>query len=250
MVISKEKQKALYFPLTFQKQLFEKRKGELEDAHKKGLYKTKEDADYIISRFWDVISENGTKYYLFRQSAIDIANRLKFDHKKFDASFLSVIPNGKKVTFLMGDVFFRWHKNENDIVVMGCAYDKIDPKRKEVDVKWYFFTINLVEDAYSYPPNPEPPFTENTWIDFMKLILFTELSELEDDSMFCNEILDEIKQVLITLGCSCGPDSHKATPPMFYREWLLCVVGKRERRIKELETELKMLQDFIHGGQF
>ncbi len=79
----------------------------------------------------------------------------------------------------MGDVFFRWHKNENDIVVMGCAYDNIDPKKKEVDVRWYFFTINLEEDAYSYPPNPEPPFTENTWIDFMKLILFTELSELE-----------------------------------------------------------------------
>lgn len=178
MIISKDKQKGLHFPLNFQKQLFEQRSKEAQQAFESCFYDSQEDVDYICSRFHDVIYEADTKFYLFRQSAIDIASRLKFESEKFDASFLSIIPNGKKVTFLLGDIFYRWHKMENDIMVMGAYYDKIE-KNKKTDLRWYFFSINLKEDTYTFPPNPVEPFNQNSWVYFMKLILFTELSELE-----------------------------------------------------------------------
>jgi len=196
MKISPDKQMGLNFPVWYQKQIILERTNEM--MAKEGSYELKKKAIEEIS---EVISDTNNKFYLFTDAAYQIAQRLKFDEDKFDANFLSVIPNGKKVTYLMGDTFYRWYKSEKKIMVFGCNQKKLTDDLKdfyetrgiapdieefknrkatpEFDVRWYFFSIHLEEDAYSLPPNPLAPFTNDTWIEFIKMIIFTELSELE-----------------------------------------------------------------------
>ena len=53
-------------------------------------------------------------------------------------------------------------------------------------------------------------------------------------------ILDEIAGTLKELGCSHGPDAHLSTPPMFYREWMLCVMGSAIRSAtRDLEAQVR-----------
>jgi hypothetical protein len=196
MKISPDKQSGLNFPVWYQKQIILERTNEM--MAKEGSDETKKIA---IAEISEVISDINNKFYLFTDAAYQIAQRLKFDEDKFDANFLSVIPNRKKVTYLMGDTFYRWYKSEKKIMVFGCNQKKLTDDLKdfyetrgiapdieefknrkatpEFDVRWYFFSIHLEEDAYSLPPNPIAPFTKDTWIEFIKMIIFTELSELE-----------------------------------------------------------------------
>ena len=55
-----------------------------------------------------------------------------------------------------------------------------------------------------------------------------------------DDILDEIAGTLKELGCSHGPDAHLSTPPMFYREWMLCVMGSAIRSAtRDLEAQVR-----------
>lgn len=52
--------------------------------------------------------------------------------------------------------------------------------------------------------------------------------------------LEMIREALRQIGCKCGPDAHKSTPPMMYPEWIACVVSsavdaERERCAKIAE---------------
>jgi hypothetical protein len=198
MKISKDKQAGLNFPEWFQKQIVYERAKEIAvrkdvpDVAKKKA----------IEEIAEIVSENNNKFYIFTDAAHQISKSLKLDMDKFDANFLSVIKNGKKVTYLMGDIFYRWIKTEEKIMVFGCHQRKLTPEEKaehertntppeylsefgkgkpapEFDARWYFFSIHLAEDSYSLPPFTVAPFTKDTWIEFIKMIIFTELSELE-----------------------------------------------------------------------
>lgn len=48
-----------------------------------------------------------------------------------------------------------------------------------------------------------------------------------------DSILAEIGETLRALGCGCGPEAHRTTPPMMYPEWIKCVVAHRERTVVE-----------------
>lgn len=186
MKINKDKEMGLNFPAWFQKQIILERSNEII-ANKETSDVRKKKA---IQEIMDVVSDNGNKFYLFTDAAFKISQSLKFDSEKFDASFLSVIPNGKKVTYLMGDYFYRWVKSEDRLMVFGCYQKKLTPemiefyknemnKDIEYDVRWYFFAVNLNENEYSLPPKVAHPFTDDTWVTFIKMLIFTELSELE-----------------------------------------------------------------------
>jgi hypothetical protein len=44
------------------------------------------------------------------------------------------------------------------------------------------------------------------------------------------EVMSMIADTLEQLGCSCGKDSKKSTPPSFYPEWIECVVRKHKEK--------------------
>lgn len=52
---------------------------------------------------------------------------------------------------------------------------------------------------------------------------------LEFDQASSWEIFNELRHTLAAVGCRHGHD-HAATPPMFFREWLLCALGKAKER--------------------
>lgn len=63
--------------------------------------------------------------------------------------------------------------------------------------------------------------------------------EAEQEQM-AGEILIEVGLTLKALGCRHG-QGHSDTPPMMFREWLLCAVGKREDEITALRAKLAAL---------
>ncbi len=69
----------------------------------------------------------------------------------------------------------------------------------------------------------------------------THLRDLEAQAITADmggAILDEIAGTLKELGCSHGP--HLSTPPMFYREWMLCVIGSAIRSAtRDLEAQVR-----------
>ena len=65
-----------------------------------------------------------------------------------------------------------------------------------------------------------------------------EFDLLRQNAEMDEEILAEIAGTLKELGCDCGPDAHLSTPPMFYREWMLCVMGSAIRSAtRDLEAQ-------------
>lgn len=198
MKIHKDKQAGLNFPEWFQKQITYERAKEIASRRDVADVAKKK----AIEEIAEIVSEQRNKFYIFTDAAYKISQSLKLDMDKFDANFLSVIPNGKKITYLMGDIFYRWIKTEEKIMVFGYHQRQLTPEEKEhytktttppnylaefnqknpvpqFDAKWYFFSIHLAEDSYSLPPQVVAPFTKDTWIEFIKMIIFTELSELE-----------------------------------------------------------------------
>ena len=59
------------------------------------------------------------------------------------------------------------------------------------------------------------------------------------------EIMAEIAGTLASLGCPCGPDAHKSTPPMFFPEWIKCVMSGRESRLSLALAALREARTYI-----
>jgi len=56
-----------------------------------------------------------------------------------------------------------------------------------------------------------------------------------DNWQNCSEM---VRDTLIGLGCKCGAESHEATPPMMYPEWIHCVVRSRVEEYKAILDKL------------
>lgn len=78
------------------------------------------------------------------------------------------------------------------------------------------------------------PYIAAGWVSS----LAARVKELEDSVGWKSWVLDEIAAVLSALDKK-HPGDPEATPPMMYREWVLCVVGQREKRIAQLEAAVR-----------
>jgi len=65
-----------------------------------------------------------------------------------------------------------------------------------------------------------------------------ELTEAKFDSEMWQGCSEMVRETLIGLGCKCGAESHKATPPMLYPEWIHCVVKSRVDEYKSILDKL------------
>ena len=178
MIISPNKERGLDFPVSLQEKIVAERTQATNNIVHEDA--TAENKLLAIEQIKEVVKDSDSKFYIFSKPAKELADRIHFDFDKFQASFLSFIPNGKKVTFLLGSTFYRWVKLENKILVF--AYYEFPNISKLVEqrnlVNYALFSIHLKENQYSFP-NEIYPFTENTWVEIIRMIIFTELQELE-----------------------------------------------------------------------
>lgn len=73
--------------------------------------------------------------------------------------------------------------------------------------------------------------------EVIEAVMTEALAEYHDMHFGAAEIVIEIGKTLEHLGCRHG-EGHANTPPMMFREWLLCCVGKRKDEIKRLRAVL------------
>jgi len=80
----------------------------------------------------------------------------------------------------------------------------------------------------------EPTYYTYSKDELMRYIrqLEAEVRRLEGSEMelgMADGCLNEIREVLQSIGCVHGPGSHAGTPPMMYGEWIVCVVYSAAR---------------------
>ena len=181
----------------------------------------------------EMFSNENNKNYLFRETAIKLAQSIKLDKGKLeDFSFLNSLPV-KKATYLMGkDKFFRWHRwdEKSDIICLIVKLEDVDPehiqdvkdmqelfklpdyKIREIiterrqngkitpleadillnsiknqdfrnlaskGIKYYVFGIDPHSGRLLFPNDDKNEDFEKEMMNFVKLLLFTELSEIE-----------------------------------------------------------------------
>jgi hypothetical protein len=179
----------------------------------------------------DLFNNENNKNYIFRQTALDIASKIKLDKGKFeDLSFITDKLPAKKCTYLMGrDKFYRWFRwgEGTDIMVICVKFSEIENKEEADQVKGFFkgMTQNkiskLIEDFKSsgkmsqyeyevvmsaltekdfsqhigngifyymwgikngrlhFPPDERNQDFYDEMMLFTKLLIFTELSDIE-----------------------------------------------------------------------
>lgn len=169
--------------------------------------------------------------YLFKQTALEVASRIKLDKGKFeDLSFLSNNLKAKKCTYLMGkDKFFRWHRAfpDGDIIVICVKFAEVDEEYKELVEGWrnelkdlsnkeiltliessknklseydylamknaalnkdfkehiskalLYYMWGIRDGKLHFPENEKNEDFYKEMMEFVRILIFTELSELE-----------------------------------------------------------------------
>lgn len=115
--------------------------------------------------------------YLLTNTAIDHANRIKIDEDKFDVRFLSKV-NSKKVTFLLGkNKFIRYVKTGSRIHAGLVSVSPMPGGYQYV----HFCAFKIFTDTGKilYADKPDSPLSDENFLLFIRLLIFTELSELE-----------------------------------------------------------------------
>mgnify|MGYP001597132200 FL=1 len=102
--------------------------------------------------------------------------------------------------------------------------------------------LGWLEDSDSTYPGPARWCDPNNFLSWHTLgdaiaIVAAERRSLlpKSNNEMSEAILHEIGKTLNALGCAHGPGTHEQTSPMFYAEWIRCVVA-RARAEQQVET--------------
>lgn len=188
MIINKEKQAGLNFNEFNKQRVLKERYDSIDSLQLDSSIKS--DAK---DRILHTISEEGTKFYLPTKTVMDLSSRVKVDIDTFDYKFLDTISE-KKITFLLGDKFYRWTKTSEKINVFAACQvpipeylKKFYPQGVTHDISYVFFSFDMKHGALSLPPNIVSPFSTETVLEFLRLLIFTELSPIESKTINCNQ---------------------------------------------------------------
>lgn len=180
MRIKKEKQAGLNFSEFNKQRIIKERCGQIDAANI-----SQEIKDDSKQRILKTVDGEGTKFYLPSKTVLDLSTRVKVDIDKFDYKFLDSVKD-KKITFLLGDKFYRWTKTEGKINVLAAFQQEIPAEYKRYypvgvthDISYVFFSFDTKHGVLSFPLNVAPPFSEETVLEFLRLLIFTELSPIE-----------------------------------------------------------------------
>lgn len=147
-------------------------------THKKKYFVGTQDFANAERDITSVFSQEGNKNYLFKKTAMIVADRIKAERLlNEDFKFLNRIKEGKKLTYLIdGNSFYRWERVGNFIM---CVYVCASPSPQGKWIEYKLWKFNLESGTISYPPNEYNDAFERIMIRFVRLLIFTELSELE-----------------------------------------------------------------------
>lgn len=189
MKIQKEKQAGLNFNEFNKQRIIRERFSQIDAVQ--GL--SDELRNDSKSRIEKTISEEGSLFYLPSKTVMDLSSRVKVDINAFDYKFFNSIKD-KKITFLLGDKFYRWTKTPNKINVLAVYQQAIPEHMKKFypsgvthDMAYVFFAFDTQHGVLSFPPNPAHPFSEETVLEFVRLLIFTELSPIETKVLSPNQ---------------------------------------------------------------
>lgn len=180
MRINKKSQPSLYFGKWHEDRIIRERLKVIHENHN-----TTEEKENAIHRINSVVPSHGSAFYIPADTVIKLSNRIKIK-ETFDFTFLSTVQENKKITFMMGDMFYRWVKIDNKITVLACCMMPIDDSLKSFyppilthDISYLLFSFDTELNAMSFPDDFAKPFTMETIMQFIRLLIFTELSEIE-----------------------------------------------------------------------
>lgn len=144
-----------------------------------------EEKETSLQRLKSLVPQEGTLFYLPTKSVVDLSERIKINTEKFDFKFLSNVAE-KKITFLLGDIFMRWNKTGHKINVLSGYIVEIPQHLREFypiyithDISYAVFSFDTNIGAMSFSDRMAHPFSKETIYQFLKLLIFTELSEIE-----------------------------------------------------------------------
>lgn len=122
-----------------------------------------------------ILDDSQNKNLLFTNTALEIANKIKID--KFKPSILKLGVR-KKYTFLMGsDSFYRISLNDNNILVLHIKKEQLADGR--FYLSYNSFKIFPNEERVDYVKSPDY-LNDDDFARFLKLLIFTEYSELQE----------------------------------------------------------------------
>ena len=123
-----------------------------------------------------ILDDSQNKNLLFTKTAIEVCKKIKVD--KFKPSILK-IKTPKKYTFLIDDKhFYRVFLNGSEILVLHIK--KEDLANGQSYLSYDSFKILPNENRVVYPPNQNDYLNDKHFVEFIKLLIFTEYSELQE----------------------------------------------------------------------
>lgn len=169
MKITNKNQIGLSVPF-FEKQLIAR--------HKSKYFVGSQDFEKADSEITSLLSQDRNKNYLLKQSAMIIAERIKAERLlDEDFKFLNRVKEGKKITYLIdSNSFYRWERVGDNIM---CIYVNANDTPQGKLMQWNLWKFNLDSGNISYPPHEYSDAFEKIMMRFVRLLIFTELSELE-----------------------------------------------------------------------
>lgn len=176
MKLNPQSQLGLAFDLNMRLNIFKLQKGNMDQSKV-----TQEEQLSAFKQIEDLFSDNDNQFYVFRETALSIAKRIKLDKGKLeDFSFLRNVKD-KKVTYLMGkNMFYRWVKIRH-IIFVGCVKIIEDaqyvPPQKHM--LYWLFKINTDTGELMFPEDSADTEFEEMMMQFLRMFIFAELSELE-----------------------------------------------------------------------
>ena len=130
-----------------------------------------------MSHLTSVLTGGGT-FFMPCETAIKTASSIRLElSDKFNAIFLSKIPDGRKFTYLMGKHKFFSALKENGIIRAYCVWFE-----QRDDRLWYLMydsaSFNTKTGDYSLGERLSPLYKNENMLLFLKLMTFIELSDL------------------------------------------------------------------------
>jgi len=174
MKLNPSTQLGLAFSIEMQNEIIDAHNQELNNGNHQ--YTDEEKASAVI-QYKDLFSEHANNLYVFQEPALNIADRIKLDKGKLeDFSFLSSVKD-KKITYLIDKhCFYRWKKYNGKIFV--CCIKTI-PQGNDYWANYWTFKIDTLTGDLIFPPDRIDQDFQDMMMRFVKLLIFTELSELE-----------------------------------------------------------------------
>lgn len=127
-----------------------------------------------------ILSDEKNKNLLFTQSAMDIIDKIKID--KFEASILKV-KKDKKLTFLIDEnVFYRVNLRQDEIHILHISKKNMPLINNNISAYYSYdsFKIMPLLDTVVYPNNPENYLSDIIFTKVLKMLIFTEYSEVTE----------------------------------------------------------------------